>query len=232
MVVAAQTSDRPVSLKRLVPNLLDDQKRIWTLPVRLIQGQGLLPAASVVGATAGLIAADPSAARYFRGTDTFHGFNNVFSGNATAIGTIVAPVTLYAAGLIRHDSKMQQTALLAGEAVADAEIVATIFKGATRRVRPADIPVGGGFSDTWFESKGSALRANGSFPSGHTIAAFSVATVVARRYGGGHRWVPYAAYGMAALVGCSRLTLSAHYLSDVFMGGALGYTISRYTVLR
>ena len=55
--------------------------------------------------------------------------------------------------------------------------------------------------------------------------------MIARRYGN-HRWVPYAAYGMAALVGFSRLTLSAHFLSDVFMGGALGYTITRFTVLQ
>jgi membrane-associated phospholipid phosphatase len=55
--------------------------------------------------------------------------------------------------------------------------------------------------------------------------------VIARRYGN-HRWVPYAAYGAAALVGFSRLTLSAHFLSDVFLGGALGYSISHFAVLR
>jgi len=37
---------------------------------------------------------------------------------------------------------------------------------------------------------------------------------------------------MAALVGFSRLSLSAHFLSDVFMGSALGYSISRFAVLR
>ena len=63
------------------------------------------------------------------------------------------------------------------------------------------------------------------------IEAFAVATIVARRYGN-HRWIPYVAYGAAALVGFSRLSLSAHFLSDVFMGGALGYSISRFTVLR
>ena len=98
-------------------------------------------------------------------------------------------------------------------------------------MRPAGISGGGNYSDTWFESSGSLLRGNGSFPSGHTVAAFSVATVIARRYGN-HRWVPYAAYGLAAVVGFSRLSLSAHFLSDVFMGGALGYSISRFTVLR
>ena len=168
---------------------------------------------------------------YFRSTSSFHGFNNIFTGNATVVGTIVAPVSLYVIGLIRKDSKMQRTALLAGEAVADAEIVTTVLKDATKRVRPAGFPAQGNLYDSWFESSGSFLRGNGSFPSGHTIAAFSVATVIARRYGN-HRWVPYVAYGMAALVGFSRLSLSAHFMSDVFMGGALGYSISRFTVLQ
>ena len=225
-------TDRPVSWKLLLPNILDDQKLIWSFPARLAHGQSLIPTAVVLGTTAGLVAFDPTESSYFHRTSTFNGFNNIFTGNATAVGTIAAPLALYVAGRIRKDSKMQHTALLAGEAVADSEVVTTLLKDATRRVRPAAIPMRGNYSDTWFESGGSALRGNGSFPSGHTIAAFSVATVVSRRYGRQHRWVPYAAYGMAALVGASRLTLSAHFLSDVFMGGALGYSISRFTVLR
>jgi membrane-associated phospholipid phosphatase len=223
--------DRPVSWKLLVPNLISDQERIWSFPARLVQGQNWIPTVAVLGATAGLIAADPTEGAYFRRTATFHGFNNIFTGNATLIGIMATPISLYGGGLIRRDSKMQRTALLAGEAVADSEILTTALKDATRRVRPAAIPSNGNFSDTWFESGGSLLRGSGSFPSGHGIAAFSVATVIARRYGN-HRWVPYAAYGMAALVGFSRLTLSSHFLSDVFMGGALGYSISRFAVLR
>jgi membrane-associated phospholipid phosphatase len=223
--------DRPVSWKLLLPNLLNDQERIWSFPARLVNGRNWIPATAVVGTTAALWAFDPTEAAYFRRTPTFHGFNNIFTGNATVIGTIAAPASLYAIGLIRKDSKMQHTALLAGEAVADAEIVTTVLKDATRRVRPAGVPPSGNLNDSWFESQGSLLRGSGSFPSGHTIAAFSVATIIARRYGN-HRWVPYAAYGMAALVGFSRLSLSAHFLSDVLMGGALGYSISRFTVLR
>jgi membrane-associated phospholipid phosphatase len=213
----------------LLPNLISDQQRIWTFPARL--AQNWIPTAAVLGTTAGMVALDPTEAAYFHRSPTFQGFNNIFTGNATTIGTIIAPTSLYVIGLVRKDAKMQRTALLAGEAVADAEILTTILKDATNRVRPAGIPAGGNFSDSWFENSSSRLRGNGSFPSGHTIAAFSVATVIARRYGN-HRWVPYAAYGMAALVGFSRLSLSAHFLSDVFMGGALGYSISRFTVLR
>jgi len=40
------------------------------------------------------------------------------------------------------------------------------------------------------------------------------------------------AYGLAATVGFSRLTLSAHFLSDVFAGATFGYTIGRFSVLR
>jgi membrane-associated PAP2 superfamily phosphatase len=178
------------------------------------------------------VALDPHTAPYFRRTSSFDGFNKVFSGNATSIGIIVAPVSLYAAGWMRKDSKMQSTALFAGEAVINAEILTTVMKDIDRRLRPAAIPPNGDFSNTWFQDNTRILRSNGSFPSGHTIAAFSVATVIARRYGTHHRWVTYAAYGGAALVGFSRVSLSAHFVSDVFMGGALGYSISRFTVLR
>jgi membrane-associated phospholipid phosphatase len=215
----------------VLPNLLSDQERIWTFPARLVNRQDWIPATAIVGTTAALWTLDPTEASYFRRTSTFNGFNNIFSGNATTIGAITAPVSLYAVGLIRKDSKMKHTALLVGEAVVDAEVVTTVLKDATKRLRPAAIRQTGNFNDSWFESSGSFLRGRGSFPSGHTIAAFSVATVVARRYRN-HRWVPYAAYGMAGLVGFSRLSLSAHFVSDVCMGGALGYSISRFTVLR
>jgi len=227
----APAPERPVSWKLLLPNFIDDQERIWTFPARLVQGQSLLPTAAVLGTAAGLVALDPIEAGYFHRSSTFHGFNNFFTSNATMAGTIATPVSFYLIGLIRKDSKMQRTALFAGEALADSGIVATVLKDATRRVRPSAIPSGGNYYDSWFESGGGPLKGNGGFPSGHSIAAFSVATVVARRYGN-HRWVPYAAYGLAAAVGFSRLSLSAHFLLDVFVGGALGYSISRFTVLR
>jgi membrane-associated phospholipid phosphatase len=126
---------------------------------------------------------------------------------------------------------MQHTALLAGEAVADSEIVATVLKGISSRARPSAFTTHSNYWDSWFESKGSKVSGAGSFPSGHTIAAFSIATVVAHRYRN-HRWVPYLAYGGATAIAFSRLSLSAHFASDVFVGAALGYSISRFAVLQ
>ena len=229
---ATPAPERDVSWKKLPTNILSDQKNIWLFPAHLRHRTALISALVVVGVTAALVAADPKEAQYFRNTTAFSGFNRAFASNNTSIGIVLAPVSFYALGLIRKDSKAQKTALLAAEAVVDAEILTTVFKDADRRLRPSGFASNGNYYDSWFETGGNFLRGQGSFPSGHTIAAVAVATVVARRYGHAHRWVPYVAYGLATAVGFSRLTLSAHFLSDVFMGGALGYSISRFVVLR
>jgi membrane-associated phospholipid phosphatase len=222
-------SDRPVSWKLLFSNVISDQKQIWSFPARLVQGQNLIPTAAVLGTTAGLVVLDARESAYFRNTTTFNGFRNIFNGNATAIGMGAVPASLYVIGRFRKDSKMQQTALFGGEALADIAIVQTVLKDIARRTKPARYPDTG-----WFNSQGSPtsyLRGNGSFPSGHSMAAFAVATVVARQYRN-HRWVPYVAYGLASVVGFSRLTLNVHFLSDIALGGAIGYSISRFSVLR
>ncbi|MGA7235641.1 MAG: phosphatase PAP2 family protein [Bryobacteraceae bacterium] len=221
--------DRPVSWKLLFHNWLTDQKDIWSFPARLTQDRNWIPTAAVLGTTAGLFFVDKSESGYFRNTTAFHGFNRILNGNATAIGMGTVAASMYAIGRIRKDSKMQRTALLVGEAMADAAMVQTALKDATMRLRPVRYPDSGWFATS--SSPTAYIRGNGSFPSGHSIEAFSVATIIARRYGN-HRWVPFAAYGLASLVGFSRLTLNVHFLSDVFMGGALGYSISRFTVLR
>ena len=224
--------ERPISLKRFIPNLASDQKKIWLFPLRLARGSDLLPTGAVLSATTGLVALDPWDARYFRDTTTFSGFNRIFTGTATLYATVATPVSFYAVGLLRKDSKMQHTGLLAVEAITDTYLVTTAMKDVDRRLQPIAIAPNGNFSHSWFDDNNRYGLSDGCFPSGHTIAATSVATVVARRYGKQHRWVPYVAYGLAGLVGFSRLTLSAHFLSDVFMGGALGYSISRFVVLR
>lgn len=227
----APSAGRQVSWKLLAPNILRDQKPIWLFPVHAAQGRHWKPTLAVVLGTAALVALDPHDTPYFRRTDSFSGFNKVFSGGNTALGTAIVPLSVYAVGLARRDSYAQQTALFAGQAVVDAEILATVMKNIDRRLRPIEIPPDGDYSHTWFKSNGRFLSGRGSFPSGHTMAAFSVATVFAERYKQ-HRWVPFVAYGLAGLVGFSRVPLQSHFPSDVFAGAALGFAISRYVVLQ
>jgi membrane-associated phospholipid phosphatase len=184
---------------------------------------------TVLSATAGLVVLDQYDAPRFRQTSAFKGFNSALSGTNTSLGITLVPVSLYSAGLLARDSYAQNTALFIGEAVADTEILGTFLKVATDRLRPLNVPVNGNFADTAFE-RGGYVKS--SFPSGHTLAAFSVATVVSRRYGRHRPWVPVLAYGLASAVGFSRMSLSAHFPSDVFMGAVLGYSVSRFNVLR
>ena len=61
-----------------------------------------------------------------------------------------------------------------------------------------------------------------SFPSGHTANVFAGATMLAIEYGEHHKWVPYAAYGVATTVGAMRMINNKHYISDVLFGAGLG----------
>lgn len=229
--VASAQEERPVSWKLLLPNIVHDQEPIWLFPTQVARGQHVKLTLGFFLATAGMVALDPHDTPYFRRTDAFHDFNRVLSGKNTVLGTAIVPLSFYAVGLARRDSYAQQTALLAGQAVADVQILTLVMKNIDRRLRPADIPVDGDYSHTWFKSHGRVITGRGSFPSGHAVGAFAVATVFAERYRR-HRWVPWVAYGLASLVGFSRVSLQSHFPSDVFAGAVLGYTISHYVVLR
>jgi len=63
-----------------------------------------------------------------------------------------------------------------------------------------------------------------SFPSGHTSAAFAMATVVAD-YKPKYAWL---AYGTAAAIGWSRVEVGAHHWQDVVAGAALGYFTAKH----
>jgi hypothetical protein len=222
---------REATWHKLPGNFLSDQKEIWLFPVKLAEGHHWLPTALVVGGTAALLATDPETMPHFRQTTSFSGFNRAFS--STVSGGIIAavPIAFYAASLIRKDSYDQSTGLLAGEAVADDAILMVVLKSITRRQRPTEIAVNGKYSDTFFQSHKSLFGKGTSFPSGHALMSFSVATVFARRYRQ-HRWVPYVAYGLASVLSFSRVTTGAHFPADVFIGAALGFAIARYDVVR
>lgn len=57
-----------------------------------------------------------------------------------------------------------------------------------------------------------------SFPSGHTMTAFSIALVLSYFYHG----VEFPLYFMALSIGVSRVVLGMHFLSDVLAGAILG----------
>jgi len=82
---AVPAFDRPVSWKLMLPNILSDQKHIWTFPARLAHGHDWLPTIAVLGTSGGLFALDPIEGTYFRRSSSYHEFNNIFSSSHTAL---------------------------------------------------------------------------------------------------------------------------------------------------
>ncbi|HKS76455.1 MAG TPA: phosphatase PAP2 family protein [Terriglobales bacterium] len=231
-VVPSGNASGPLTTPKLFAgDILHDQGRIWKFPWGAAHGRHWKPTLAFIVATAGLVELDPHDTPYFRRTQSFVGFNRSFSSLNTGLSEGLFPVAFFLAGRARKDAYEQKTALLAAETLADTEIVSEIMKNVDRRLRPREIPPGGDFAHTWFKAGGGILIDRGSFPSGHAISAFAMATVIAERYRQ-HRWVPWVAYGLAGLVGFSRITLQAHFPSDIFAGAVLGYAISHYVILQ
>lgn len=225
---------REVSWRTLPGSFGHDQKEIWLkYPAGLVTGHHWIPTVAVVGGTAALIYADPHVARYFRDnghTKHLDKINDVFDPMITTGEIIAVPASLMAAGYMRHDNYQVDTALECALAYGDSAIVDLAIKAASRRQRPSDVESKGTFTNTFFNGGKSPLKGS-SFPSGHSAGAFSVATVVAGRYGN-HKWVPPLVYAMATAISLSRVSTNAHFTSDVWLGAALGYTVAKYQVLR
>src|ERR1035437_7469408 len=180
---ASITPEREVSWRLLVPNLLRAQRRIWMFPVSVAIPHHLKPTIVVLAITAAIAVSDERIMKPVQATQSFNGFNKAFSGLNTATGMEVFPAVFYAIGLMRKDTYAQHTVLLAGEAIIDSVVLTTVLKDIDRRYRPNTVPPGGDLSASWFkQTQGSYVGGVGSFPSGHTIAAFSLATVFADRY--------------------------------------------------
>lgn len=196
-------------------NILRDQKAIWTSPAHVhgADAKWLIPLG--VG-TAALIATDRETGDAMADFhDQLRWSRNIsYAGALYTVGAVAG--TFYLIGRARHDNRARETGLLAAEALIDSEIVSHVVKGVTQRARP----LAG-------KDRSKFFHGGTSFPSGHSIQAWSVATVIASEYQD-RLAVQIAAYGIASAVSVSRFTGLNHYLSDVLVGSALGYGIGRY----
>lgn len=223
-------TDREESWKALPVDFLHDQREIWAVfPGQMAKGHHWIPVLATAGITAGLLYADPHVMTWFRSHQkNLSDLNSTFSSEISAGEIAAVPVGLLLAGYARHDPYQTSTALLCADAYADSAIPPLVIKAIARRERPSQVPTETPFQDEFFKNswyKGS------SFPSGHSAAAFSVATVVASRYRN-HVWAPVLAYGMATVISLSRITGREHFPSDVFVGGVIGVTTAEYATLR
>ena len=218
--VPAPSPSPPVSAKPSLEsdffkNILRDQKAIWTVPLHLERHDAKWMTPSGIGAMA-LFTTDritgDEIAEFDRGLKASRVIS--YPGSAYGIGAVAA--TFYVVGRKTNDFRARETGILTAEAAIDGLIVSSALKVGTQRARP-----GAERERSEFFDGGS------SFPSGHSVQAWAVATVIASEYHD-QRKVQLAAYGVASAVSLARFTAGKHYISDVLIGSLLGYGIGRY----
>lgn len=139
-------------------------------------------------------------------------------------------------GFVFKNEKIKTTTLLATQSYITSGVMAEVLKRLTGRDRPFRTdPLSKNPEPTFhgpFYKRDSYLYAKSlgsSFPSGHTTAAFSAATVYALEYKD-RPLVGILSYSAATLIGISRITENKHWATDVLTGAALGYLTGRQVV--
>ncbi len=198
-------------------DLLRDQKWLWTSPLRLREND-LLWLLPVAAGTVVMIGSDTAIERHLpQGTSTINR-SKTFSdfGVATFAG---ASAGAYFWGRFSANDHLRETGLLSAEAAVDSLVATEIIKPISGRQRPLE----GNGQGHWFDG-------GASFPSEHSAAAWSVATVMAGQYPG---WMTkLLAYGGAAAVSAARVTSFEHFTSDVVVGSALGWYMGNHVLGR
>jgi membrane-associated phospholipid phosphatase len=202
-------------MSKLGGNILLDQKEIWTSPFRM--NRKTAKWWIIFGATtAALVATDHHTINAFENAPTQIAWGNHVSNIGAAYTVVPVAAGFYVSGVFTDDPKARETGVLGTEALLDSLIVQSVLKPIAGRNRPNATHE----RQEWFEG-------GQSFPSGHSIEAWSLASVVAHEYSN-KKWVPFVAYGLASVTGVARFTAQQHYLSDVVAGGAMGWFIGRY----
>src|SRR5579859_5031811 len=208
-------TERPKPLfRKLFLNILLDEKDIFTSPFRANRHNALewLVPMAVTGA---LIASDTHIANAFENSR-----GQVRWGNR--ISNIGAPQTLlpiiagsYVYGAWRDNPKEREIGVLGTESLLDSLIVVGVLKEVFRRNRPDEKHPG----DFW--------GGGTSFPSGHAIQVWSIASLLDHEYKH-NKIVGITAYSLAGIVSVARVAAQKHFASDVVAGGAMGWFIGRY----
>lgn len=200
--------------RKLLLNILYDQKDIFTSPFRMNRGNAKWWLISGV-VTAGLIVADRRIANSFENSRG----QVAWGGRISQIGASYTLVPLvagyYGFGVLADHAKAREIGVLGTESLLDSLIVAGVLKEVFRRNRPDQSKPG----DFW--------GGGTSFPSGHAIQVWSIASLVSHEYK--HQpVVGIVAYSLAAVVSASRIAAQKHFASDIFVGGTMGWFIGRY----
>lgn len=192
-------------------NFLKDQKDIWTSPLKIRKKDlfWLVPSAALVGES---LHRDPYTYRALTPAVNPGTTSKTFS-DAGVVVLAGGVAGMYVLGRWHGNDHQRETGVLATEALADSLTVGFGLKYALQRDRPFNSGQGD------FFTRGGGT----SFPSGHALMAWSMASVVAHEYPG--VLTKLGVYGLATAVSVTRVTGRQHFPTDVLVGSAMGWGI-------
>jgi membrane-associated phospholipid phosphatase len=197
---ASLYDDRPFA--RIVPNFITDLRRLPSLDTAVVLGVGGLLSAAAYNNDA-----------HFTKHASAGGTDQIFEvGGTMGDGYVQAGIAVgvYAAGRL---SKSDATAHIGADLIR-AQLVTGLLVHSLKLATQRDRPNG---------THDSATKTY-AFPSGHSAATWTTATVLWRHLG----WrVGVPASFLAAYASASRLQQNQHYMSDVLFGAALGIASAR-----
>lgn len=158
-------------------------------------------------------------------TETLTDLSNLFRQQGEPFYYAGISLGVWGTGVIFHSAKIQRAGRRLIVTVAAAGLMTYATKISVGRSRPNEGV--GPFSFHPFSTlkDSTGLEARGSFPSGHTMAAFAVATSLS----GDIDWWPASVvlYTFAAGTAYSRVYDNRHWFSDTFAGALLGITTAK-----
>lgn len=216
-------------------SMVTDQGKLWTSPLRIAK-KDLAFWVPVISVTALSIVYDEEIYSSVKNFQNNHGWVSNISPVITQVGDdpfVLGTGTLFVlAGTLAHNKKAKQTGLIALQTWFHTGFIVQIGKLIFGRQRPSydnGIDQWHGFPESLKRFTGGPVSKYDAFPSGHTIEAFGLATVIAEQYKD-KKIIPVICYTIATGAGLSRVTEDTHWFSDVVLGAAMGYGIGKFMV--
>jgi membrane-associated phospholipid phosphatase len=210
--IQTQKSDHEGLVMRSVKRTLEDQKELYLTPFK--------PAnfkwdALELGGTAALLASDRHIEKHI-GTAHYTFYQATSDVAIAGLGTTLGVVWIW--GIKGDHPHAKETGVLELETLVNTFLIYTPMQLLAARQRPDE---GNGNGDFWKHH-----NINTSFPGGHAMFTFAMATVLSHEYP--QKWVQVLAYSAASIVTVTRFMARDHWSSDMFVGAALGIGIGSH----
>jgi membrane-associated phospholipid phosphatase len=203
--------------KKILHQLWDDQKTIWTSLAKKKTWESTTTQL-LVSSSAASFALDGTPSRALREAGGLEGFNRVMDSTAVNVALAAYPVAMMVVSAkFGNEFCLDSYGTKSARAAVNSFLTVTVLKMATQRARPHTGKIYG----FW--------EGGNSYPSGHSAVAWTLAAVTARHFSN-HKWVPWVVYPLAGLVSFSRVSSGQHFSSDAVTGSVIGFAIGSFAV--